>query len=274
MQPVRHDVTLYPEPWFQDHAFAGNTILPAVESMALLAISAQKHCPTTKISTMDQAEFPRFLIVPDKRPIPCVIELAEKEQQLQATLYSRKTAGKFSRLVKHAALSFGNNNLLPPVEQIANSSPDTLTLSAKTIYSELVPFGAAYQNLISADICHQSCVARLRTPPLPITCPALGSPFLLDSAMHGACVWGQRFAGFVPFPVGFKHRRIITPSLADSLYEANIIPVLSQAEELVIDMDIVDMAGNMVEQIRGLQMRDVSKGTILPPDWIRLQEKK
>ena len=36
----------------------------------------------------------------------------------------------------------------------------------------------------------------------------LGSPFPLDAAMHAACVWGQRFAGIVSFPVGFEKRII------------------------------------------------------------------
>jgi hypothetical protein len=271
MSLMRLDVSLKIEPWFQDHTFAAQAVLPAVESMVFLATAARKHYPKVQICNMADAFFPRFMTIPaDKSHLQCVVELEKNKECVQATLYSRQKTGRFSRLVKHASLCFGGKQqrapavLLPP----ALKKPP-FTVAGNAVYETLVPFGKTYCNLNSVELSEPGCIARLNTPDIPIACPALGSPFLLDSAMHGACVWGQRFAGFVPFPVGLRYRRITAPSKAGKEYQAIIIPSVELEKKLVVDMDITDTAGNMVEQIRGLQMLDVSGGTILPPQWIQ-----
>ncbi len=273
MKPRCLDVVLHGEPWLQDHAFAGQAVLPAVESMALLATTVKQQWPATDITAMERAMFPRFFAVPDKiSRLPFVVELEKIGATVQADLYSRQATGKFSRLVRHASLVFGAEISLPSISASSPVPDDTLTLSGQTVYDELIPFGSAYRHLNSVTIAINGCTALLHTPPRPVTCRELGSPFLLDSAMHAACVWGQRFTGFVPFPVGFRSRQVIRPSHPDTNYQALVIPVNRQENELIFDMDIREMSGDPVERLRGVRMQDVSGGTLSPRAWIRTKK--
>ena len=273
MKPRCLDVVLHGEPWLQDHAFAGQAVLPAVESMALLATTVKQQWPATDITAMERAMFPRFFALPDKiSRLPFVVELEKIGAMVQADLYSRQATGKFSRLVRHASLVFGAETSLPSISASSPVPDDTLTLGGQTVYDELIPFGPAYRHLDSVTIAFNRCTALLHTPPLPVTCHELGSPFLLDSALHAACVWGQRFAGFVPLPVGFRSRLVIRPSRPNTTYQALVIPVDRQENELIFDMDIREMSGESVERLRGVRMRDVSGGTLSPPAWIRTKK--
>ena len=63
-------------------------------------------------------------------------------------------------------------------------------------------------------VARTGAVAEITAPDVPDAGPEaslLGSPFAFDAAMHAACIWGQRFAGVVPFPVGFDGRRVHVP---------------------------------------------------------------
>jgi len=56
------DITL--QPWFQDHRFAGKTILPAVETLIILAGEVKKYSPACNILQMTNARFGKFLELP------------------------------------------------------------------------------------------------------------------------------------------------------------------------------------------------------------------
>lgn len=97
----------------------------------------------------------------------------------------------------------------------------------------------------------------------------LGSPFVLDAAMHAACVWGQRFAGMVAFPVGFDRRMIYKTTKKGGAYCARINPVNAGREVLTFDLWIFDQDGLIHESVSGLRMRDITGGRMRPPLWIR-----
>ena len=87
--------------------------------------------------------------------------------------------------------------------------------------------------------------------------------------MHAACVWGQRFSGIVPFPVGFEKRIIYQKTKKGAVYLGRVVPVKVNHESLIFDAWIYDLDGIMCESISGIQMRDVSQGRLRPPDWIK-----
>lgn len=174
-----------------------------------------------------------------------------------------------------------------------NSEPAEFIVLPDQIYRELVPLGPVFQN-ISGPLALFSDGARapLRagTWPGPISyfkgdckgplknslSDAAGncldmaeSPFVLDAAMHAACVWSQRYAHCVAFPVGFDDRRVYRPCRFRNPYTAHIQYCQTRQRELFFDVLIVDDQNNLCELVRNLKMRDVSGGRWLPPAWIK-----
>ena len=275
MNTIRYDVQIKIQPWFRDHSFDGRPVLPAVESLLVLAGVARELRSDLNVREIADAGFPRFLEIPARGDqVEAVVELQEQENgTIRAGLCTRSRTGRFSRLVEHAAVCFGVKGRICRGEVCGkfSSYEQPFVVSGKRIYEELVPFDRAYRNTIEADIFSRGATAKIYTPEYsPESGVAdLGSPFLLDSAFHVACAWGQRFAGFVPFPVGFKYRRIATSSQPGRNYRAEVEVIVGQGKELEFDIDLVDAAGGLVEQVRGVRMRDVSGGRIKPPDWIQ-----
>ena len=98
----------------------------------------------------------------------------------------------------------------------------------------------------------------------------LGSPFPFDATLHGACAWGQRFSGVVAFPVGFKERVIYKPTVRGETYLSRIVPLKTNSDNLLFDIWIYELDGMLCEAVSGVQMRDVSKGRMKPPDWVKI----
>ena len=273
MTAQRQNIQLAIQPWFRDHALAGQPVLPAVESLALLAEAARKFSSTTDSCQMRNGCFSRFLELPDRETIGVVIELERVEDGVEAALYSRKRVGSFYRFLEHARVCFGDQGHSAAAETRSSSSLEgsSFRVSGEQIYRELISFGCSYQNLIKTELFPEGAVTHIKTPdiPLPIN-PALpGSPFLLDAAFHGACIWGQRFAGFVPFPVAFKKRQIFLASRPAQQYRSRITIIERSENQLIFDLDIVEPGGARVEQVQGLQMRDISNGRMKPPPWLQ-----
>lgn len=265
------NVQIKVQPWFRDHSFGGRPVLPGVESLLVLAGAARELRPELDVREMAEVRFARFLEIPaNKQHIEAVVELQEEEGgNVRAGLYTKRQTGRFFRQVEHAAVCFGGKGWEVCERSYANEQP--FVVSGERIYEHLVPFGPAYRNVIEAEIVSGGAWAKLHTPELPLMQEVadLGSPFLLDSAFHVACVWGQRFAGFVPFPVGCKYRSIVSPSLPGREYRAVVEVLVGRGSELEFDIDLVDAAGKPVEQVRGLRMRDVSGGRMKAPDWVQ-----
>jgi hypothetical protein len=147
-----------------------------------------------------------------------------------------------------------------------------ISVPSTTIYRDLVPFGTAYQNIVGdLSVSPEGALAYLSGGGNEADEDLLGSPFPLDAAMHAACVWGQRFGGIVPFPTGFEKRVIYQKTKKGGAYLGRIVPVKVNHESLIFDAWIYDLDGIMFESISGIQMRDVSQGRLLPPDWIKAE---
>ncbi len=262
------------QPWFADHHFDGQVILPAVEAMAALARAARQHRPGVELGTMTAARFVRLLaIAPGRASIEATIELEESEGDLAARLLTRRQTAAMARLVVHCELRFGGAG-----DGAGRLAPTPLTgpileVDARRIYAELVPFGPAYRSLQGVvRLGREGAEGILLAPRLAGEDAGgglLGSPFPMDGAMHAACVHGQQLVDFVPFPMGFERRQIIAPTRPGGRYRVQARLCRLEAEGLVYAVRITGERGEVCERIDGLVMRDVSGGRIKPPDWIR-----
>lgn len=267
-------------PYLADHRFEERAVYPAVEAMETLSAAVARIRPGIDVTRMTEIRFEKFLPVPtDAAGIDAFVEISsEKGGGLTATLETRlKLENRnMSRVKTHAAILFpGNGPGLPsvPLDVAASLEGTVLQVSADDIYRDLVPFGPAYRNIetpliVSAD----GVLATIRSGSetgSPEPSGPLGSPFSLDAAFHGACVWGQRFAGVVAFPVGIDRRAVINPTRAGETYFARIFPRRASPALLVFDIWIHDRRGRLREVATGVRMRDVSGGRVTPPDWIR-----
>ena len=136
--------------------------------------------------------------------------------------------GNVRRTKVHAAVEFAGARgpgSARPVDVAAALDGIAFEVPAEKVYAELVPFGPAYQNIIgSVYLTEDGAAGLVRGAQSPAPSSPLGSPFPLDAAMHAACAWGQRYRGYVAFPVGFRERIIIQPTRPGEDYYCRVLP--------------------------------------------------
>ncbi|GAB6193073.1 polyketide synthase dehydratase domain-containing protein [Desulfocastanea catecholica] len=272
MSDGRLPLTIALKPWYQDHCFAGRSVLPAVETMLLLAARVCETHPEVDIRVMADVRFAKFLeIPPTAASLDCLVlcEVAG-DGRLRTQLLSRVQCRAMSRIKAHGEVFFpgvqqGDSVNRAVLQLTAAPLTGPLTeIPAEYLYRQLVPFGPQYQTL--RETLHLSefeAWGTLQAPDLP-QAPIekiIGSPFPLDGAFHAACVLGQQFVDFVPFPVGFAERVIIRPTQAGCSYQTKVRQVCQTSDELVFDLAIFDDEGQLYETTTGLRMRDV-RGTM------------
>lgn len=278
MTIVRIPVDVAVKPWFADHRFNGAAVLPAVETMLLLAGAVASARAGLDARVMEAVRFARFLEIPaDSTRVAALIECENLENgAARARLLSRKRFKAMTRLQEHGEILFSPTREDPG--RIVRFSPEIpadyeRTVPAEQVYRELVPFGPAYRTLQDTlYLGRDEAWGRLRAPALEAldnVCGSIGSPFPLDGAFHAACVLGQRSADFVPFPVAFARRTIMRPTRPGGSYLTRVRLRSRSRDELVFDLDIFDDTGQGRESVTGVRMRDVSGGRIKPPPWIR-----
>lgn len=264
-------------PWFKDHRFNDHCIFPAVESMLLLAGIAKEIRPDIQRSVISEAVFSKFLLIPENTTtVSAFVDIDEDEHGINLKLLSKIQFKKISRIKEHAKLCF---SVKPQATTTAIKRMPVecdVSVEAERIYEELVPFGPTYRSLTGMlNVFANMACGTLLAPKLSQQHEMekeLGSPFPLDGAMHAACVLGQCIADFVPFPVGFVSRLIHKPTQAGETYNTTVHLKSATESELLFDISICDRAGTTCEIIKGLRMRDVSRGAIKPPqDLARLK---
>ncbi len=265
------------QPWSADHCFMGKIVLPAVETMLLLAAAAAEIDQTLDIQVMHHVRFARFLEIPaGSTTVEALLEYRKNEDGvLHVKLMSRRQFKAMTRLQEHGEICFApaRTDRLKFVERLpADLDEPAISIPAKQVYRELVPFGPSYQTLREAVyLFDQGAWGKLQAPALPLADrggDGLGSPFPLDGALHVACVLGQRFLDFVPFPVGFASRIIVRPTQPGGSYRTRVQLLSLARDEMVCDLNIFDDQGQVYERVTGVRMRDVSNGRIKPPAWM------
>ena len=272
-------------PYLGDHCFEGQAVLPAVEAVQVLAAAARSFRPETAISWITAARFDKFLYLePGSRQMAAQVDLAVYANgDITAGLLTRSRAPKvaITRVKEHASCCFPAIKPVaprPPSAPLSTLAGRCVEIPADVIYRELVPFGPAYHNIRDGvQLSENGALAKIALPaahPDARPVEVLGSPFALDAAFHAACVWGQRYAGIVAFPVGFEQRVVIQPTIAGRTCTCRIIPVKKSPDLLIFDIHICDHDGTLFEAVSGVRMRDVSAGRMKPPDWIMAGDQK
>jgi hypothetical protein len=247
--------------------------------MQVLAQSVKEFAPQTVITAITDTWFDKFLFIPPgtiKIDALCSITPLENGD-ITAVLQTKTRAKKaaFTRIKEHVTVHYPRKNpevaayLHNPLSFGENGCQE---ISPDQIYRELVPFGPAYHNISESLLVHKDgAIAKLHAPINSDSVDKtgqLGSPFILDAAFHAACVWGQRHARMVAFPVGIEKRVIVRPTQPGDNYISRIIPVRTESDLLTFDICICDEDNTLFESALGVHMRDVSAGRLKPPRWI------
>ena len=265
-------------PYLRDHHFEGRVILPAVEALIALANVVKLNFPQIRIHCLLNASFPRFLfIAPETQRLDVFVDTESVgHDHIAAVLLTSITSKKSAirRALEHGRVEFSTDDSTPspaaPFQVVEKLEGECIRVPAAAIYRELVPFGAAYQNILGdLAVSPEGALAYLSGGNYEADENLLGSPFPLDAAMHAACVWGQRFSGIVAFPTGFERRFIYQKTKKGGSYLGRVVPVNANRESLMFDAWIYDLNGVIYEAIRGVKMRDVTQGRLHPPQWLK-----
>lgn len=266
---------------YYDHRFEGRAVLPAVVALRHLAAAVDRLSGQAACNTIAGARFERLLPLPEPPGggIEALIELSPGEgSQRHARLMTRRVAGRsgISRLLTHVQAVFdhreiGAASMAPPAPG-KGADTQAFIFPAARLYSDLVPFGPAFRNVIDTiALAPGTASAAVRAPQWPgdhSPICNLGSPYPLDAAFHVACTWGQRFAACVPFPVGFERLVVAAPTTPGADYRCHVFARGRDAAQMVFDIDIFARSGVLAERLEGLRMQDIRRHRPLPPDWI------
>ncbi len=265
------------QPWLFDHLFEGTAILPAVEMLQHMARAVQSYLPSDGATSMHQASFDRFLrIEPACTVIDACCNLVMKENgSIRVTLTTASKAGSAAvlRIKEHATVCFSATAVpvtQPSAGALAAYHIPGFEIPVRRLYGELVPFGPAFQSVQDrVTLTESAAVARVYALDHPGAFGPLGSPFPLDGSLHAACAWAQRYCGIVAFPVGFAERVIVQPIAPGETALCTVIPVCVHEGAVRFDIWLHDQDGRLREMVRGVAMKDVSGGRMMPPAWVR-----
>ena len=248
-----------------DHRIGGRAVLPAVDIMAALARVVLASYPRCEVRSIGKVQLLRVLGV-EELPRCALSVRCEGEGPVRATLLSQLRAPNgMGRTREHAVVEFGIERAGPAA--LPPAANGEFALEAARAYASLVPFGPWFHNL--QGTLHLSPAgghAQLRTPPGAPPDNLLGSPFLLDAAMHLACVWGQRYAGVTAIPVALASRSIIHP-IAQGQAACRIAWRGWSSDNLTFDVWLLDEQQRLSEAATGLQL--MPQRSMAAPDWVR-----
>jgi len=271
--PAVLPVTLPDLPDLRDHAIGGKPTVPAVELLELLVQTASAHAhwaPALPLPfAMTEASFPRFL--PGDEIDRCAFEvaLAHDAGSVRATLTSRITLGAAIRRARvHADVRLAVAASPPPPPPAALACD--FEVPAERVYRDLIPFGSRYCNLRGVvRLGPGGARGRVRSPePARQPAPLAGCPYLLDAAMHLACVWAQRYAGYVAYPTGFAARVLARPTAAGER-QCIVVPTAIEPRRLLCNLWLTDEQGGVADAVLGLAMSPLA-ASAPPATWITL----
>jgi hypothetical protein len=272
--PVVLPVALPDLPDVADHAIAGRAIVPAVWLVELVVKTVAEHqgwpTPLPLPVTLSDVAFPRFLPVPDVPRCSFEVALAPTQHGLRASLRSSiALPNGLRRTREHAQMTFVAAAVAPPLPPAPACD---FELPAERVYRELITFGPRYCNLRETlRLGPGGAVGIVRSPgPSPEPPPLADCPYLVDSAMHLACVWGQRHAGIIAYPTGFAARVLVRPTTSGER-RCTVVPRTVEPRRLVFDLWLCDEDGTVCDTIVGLSMSPIAGGTP-PPAWITLTQ--
>jgi hypothetical protein len=257
-----------------DHGIAGRSVVPAAVLVELLLRTVAEHerwpVPLALPLTMTRVRFPHLLPTADIPRCRFTVRLTHDGDSLGAVLLADLALPSgIKRPREHAQITFGAAAPAPPPPPPPASD---FAVAAERIYREAIPLGPRYRNLQGRiSLGRAGGTARACSPEPPHLPPPLGGcPFLLDAALHLACVWGQRYAGVVAYPTGFASRALWRPTPSGER-SCLVVPRAVEPRQLLFDLWLTDGDGQPCDTLLGLAMAPLARGT-LPPPWLRLDE--
>lgn len=277
MQPVNLPLSITINPWLLDHQVEGTVILPAVEMLQHMACAAKSHFSNARVTTMLHASFYRFIpIEPACTAIDawCNLEMVDKDTiSATITTIAKVKNSNATRIKIHATVHFSAFAPLvtePPVNPLEAFQVPGFEIPACLLYSELVPFGPAFQTVQGSVILTENAAsAYVCAADYPGAAGPLGSPFPLDGSLHAACAWAQRYCGIVAFPVAFKQRLIVRLISPGETIISSVIPVAKREGVIYFDIWLHDLEGSLREMVKEVAMKDISGGRMTSPAWVR-----
>lgn len=262
--------------YLHDHRVEEQAVYPAVESLERLAEAVVAEYPGQSVLGSRDAEFIRFLLLPaGMSPLEVVTDIETKENgAVTAAIgtFARASRGPVSHIRNHVRVKFSDTACPIPLSLDIACATEGICypVSAKRLYKELVPFGPSFHNAAgTVFLSDDGAVAAIHAPHLGTHNPLLGSPFVLDAAFHVACAWGQRYHGYVAFPVGYAGRTIIQPTVAGGPYFCRVLPVGTGTDTLSFDIWIYDAGGGLREVVSGVRMRNIFKNKVNVQEWVK-----
>lgn len=259
-------VTIASLPELGDHRIHGQAIVPAVYLLdRMLHAAAEGGLVGEQPIALGPTTFPRFL--PASEIARCTFDLgAESDGTSTRLVLVSKIAlpNGMQRTREHAVVTLGDQSKPPAPPEVATD----FEVSAERLYRELIPFGPRFCNVHgNLRLGPAGAQATVRSPTPVFDNPSLaGCPYLFDSAMHLACLWGQRYAGLVAYPTGFASRTISRP-IAHGERRAVVVPRSRDARGLSFDLWLLDEDGRPCDVTSALSMAPLAHGSP-PPDWI------
>jgi hypothetical protein len=284
---VRLPVVIPVHAYLRDHHVEGQAVLPAVKAMQVIGETIKRFWLDTDIFVMTHARFDKFIHIPSgANQINAFVDIDTYENgDIAARLLTKNRFNKSSitRIKEHVSVYYPRDQSVfadPPPDTVSGSfsilEGTCIEIASDRIYRELIPFGPAFHSIQGKLlISEQGVIARIGTPAAYVNqsiSETPDSPFPLDAAYHCACVWGQRYARTVAFPVGFEKRMIWHHTRPGDAYFCRILPVQKHPDRLVFDLWIADENGILFESSCGVCMKDVSAGRMKPPLWIASHE--
>jgi len=309
-QPVRSvkiPLTVAIPDYLRDHRYEGRVVLPAAEALQILAKSLPEDLPRCDPRRQEGGEFAHLLpLDPAADTLNVFHEIAISpdgcRQSRLTTLHTGRQT-QLNRRITHVSVAFspvdnkeanrengsvhGSGEVIPtwlsrkrdddpadgadPTQiEAAELNGPIFTVSSRRLYTDLVPFGPAYRNVITEiGITKTGARAYVSGGDFREAVGPLGSPFPFDAAMHMACAWGQRYRNVVAFPVGFDRREIVLPTSAGETYLCRVFPLRDEGAAIRFNVWLFDKDDRPAEIILGLRMRDISGGRLKPPAWVR-----
>jgi len=293
--------------YLRDHRYEGRVVLPAAEALQFLAKSLPEDLPRCDPLLQEGGEFSHLLhLDPGADTLNVFHEIAispdgRRQSRLTSLRLGRQT--QLNRRITHVSVVFasidpvatglsngptdGSGETIPARfsrkggddpgcgadpdhAESAELSGPIFTFPCGRLYTDLVPFGPAYHNVVTEiGLAETGARAYVSGGDFREAVGPLGSPFPFDAAMHVACAWGQRYRNVVAFPVGFDRREIILPTSAGETYLCRIFPLPDEGAVLSFNVWLLGEDHRPVEIILGLKMRDISGGRLKPPAWVR-----
>jgi len=257
-------------PHLADHAILGKVIVPAVEILNfLLHFLDDQGVALGDPLTMRDAIFPRFLPADDVPRCRFEVTLEDASSsggKVRTTLISRiALPNGMERQRTHAAITFGGAPAARPAPPYENGV-DCRVL-AEQVYRDLIPFGPHFRNLRgSIRLAPAGAWAMVESPDPPHPNPSkAGCPYLFDSAMHLACIWGQRYAGMVAYPTGFSSRTVFSP-IRHGQRRCAARVVMTEPRHLLTQLWLIDDEHQVCDATLGLAMAPIAVGAP-PPAW-------